>query len=110
VDLDLDAFERENLRTEARGRLEAGEKRAARTRGEVTGVEPERAASSWPTGSRFESGDPARRLGKWETGGGGGRAPGRPAPPGEPEPADAIYAAGAGRWWAGLPASPCRPG
>jgi hypothetical protein len=46
VDLDLDAFEREELRTEARGRPEAGEKGAARTRGEVTGVEPEPAASS----------------------------------------------------------------
>jgi hypothetical protein len=31
VDLDLDAFEREELRTEGRGRPEAGEKGAARS-------------------------------------------------------------------------------
>jgi hypothetical protein len=70
VDLDLDASEREELRTEARGRLEAGEKGAARTRGEVTGVEPERAASSRPTGSRAWMRRPGEAAGK--VGGGAG--------------------------------------
>jgi hypothetical protein len=106
VDLDLDAFEREELRTEARGRPEAGEKGAARTRGEVTGVEPEPAASSRSRiqaatvdGSRAWMRRPGEAVGK--VGGGRGTlAGGRYI---------CRYAASAGRWWAGLRASPCMP-